>query len=84
MTRLLALAEDGEHAVEVVTDPSGFVGVLADLAWLIPVVPLAAAFAIVLIGKRLPLKGWELAEGAMGFVSRVDGQSTTPSFDETP
>ncbi|MBU1226430.1 MAG: NADH-quinone oxidoreductase subunit L [Actinobacteria bacterium] len=66
---LLALAEGGEHAVEVVTDPGGFVGVLADFAWLIPVVPLLATFAIVLVGKRLPLKGWELAEGAIGFVA---------------
>jgi len=69
LTRWLVLAEDGEHAVEVVTDPSGFVGVLADFAWLIPVVPLVAAFAIVMFGKRLPLKGWELAEGAIGFVA---------------
>jgi len=68
-THLLALAEGGEHAVDVVTDPGGFAGVLADFAWLIPVVPLVATFAIVLFGKRLPLKGWELAEGAIAFVA---------------
>ncbi|MCJ7726356.1 MAG: NADH-quinone oxidoreductase subunit L [Acidimicrobiia bacterium] len=69
LPHLLAAFEEGEHAVEVLTDPSGFAGVLADFAWLIPVVPLLAAFAIVLFGKRLPLKGWELAEGAIGFVA---------------
>ena len=43
-------------------------GLLASAAWLIPVVPLVAAFAIAFFGKRLPHKGWELAMGAMGFV----------------
>lgn len=43
-------------------------GLLASLAWLIPVVPMVAAFAIVFFGRRLPHKGWELAMGAMGFV----------------
>jgi hypothetical protein len=44
-------------------------GVLAQWAWLIPVVPLVLMFAIVFFGKRLPAKGWELAEAAMLFVA---------------
>ena len=44
-------------------------GVLAQWAWLIPVVPLVLMFAIVFFGKRLPMKGWELAEAAMLFVA---------------
>ena len=44
-------------------------GALAAGAWLIPVVPMVLAFAIVFFGKRLPYKGWELAMGSMGFVA---------------
>ena len=44
-------------------------GMLAQLAWLIPVVPLVAMFAIVFFGKRLPYRGWELAVFSMGFVA---------------
>ncbi len=55
-------AEEGEK-VELVG------GFLAEWAWLIPVVPLVAAAAIVFFGKRLPYKGWELAVGALGFVA---------------
>jgi NADH-quinone oxidoreductase subunit L len=44
-------------------------GVLAQWAWLIPVVPLVLMFGIVFFGKRLPKKGWELAEAAMAFVA---------------
>ena len=44
-------------------------GVLAQWAWLIPVVPLVLMFAIVFFGKRLPARGWELAEAAMLFVA---------------
>src|SRR3990172_229478 len=44
-------------------------GVLAQWAWLIPVVPLVVMFAIVFFGKRLPAGGWELAEAAMLFVA---------------
>ncbi len=58
---LFALAEEG--AIEMSTG-----GMLAEWAWLIPVVPLVAMFAIVFLGKRLPQKGWELAELSMLFV----------------
>ncbi|HSM01087.1 MAG TPA: NADH-quinone oxidoreductase subunit L [Acidimicrobiia bacterium] len=44
-------------------------GVLAEFAWLIPLVPLVLMFGIVFFGKRLPFKGWELAEAAMLFVA---------------
>jgi NADH-quinone oxidoreductase subunit L len=44
-------------------------GVLAEWAWLIPVVPLVLMFGIVFFGKRLPMKGWELAEFSMLFVA---------------
>ena len=44
-------------------------GVLAQYAWLIPLVPLVLMVAIVFVGKRLPYKGWELAEAAMLFVA---------------
>ena len=44
-------------------------GVLAQWAWLIPVVPLVLMFGIVFFGKRLPAGGWELAEAAMLFVA---------------
>jgi NADH-quinone oxidoreductase subunit L len=64
---LAAMAPAGGPAVA--TDPGGIAGALAAHAWLIPVLPLAAAFAIVFFGKRLPYKGWELAEGAIGFVA---------------
>ncbi len=43
-------------------------GVLAQWAWLIVVVPFLAFAGIVLIGKRLPRQGSELAVGAVGFV----------------
>ena len=38
-------------------------------AWLIPVVPMVAAFAIVLFGKRSPWKGWGMAWLSMAFVA---------------
>ena len=64
-TSLLLYAEEGaEHAVELSNG-----GVLAEWAWLIPVVPLVLMFAIVFVGKRLPQKGWELAEFSMLFVA---------------
>jgi NADH-quinone oxidoreductase subunit L len=44
-------------------------GALAEFAWLIPLVPLVLMVAIVFVGKRLPYKGWELAEAAMLFVA---------------
>jgi NADH-quinone oxidoreductase subunit L len=67
LNTVLAYAEEAAPHLE--TDPGGFVGLMADWAWLIPVVPLVLMFLIVFFGKRLPLKGWELAEGAMAFVA---------------
>ena len=64
-TSLMLYAEEGaEHAVEL-----GNGGLLAEWAWLIPIVPLVLMFAIVFVGKRLPRKGWELAEFSMLFVA---------------
>ena len=44
-------------------------GMLAEAAWLIPVVPLVLTFAIVFFGKRSPWKGWGMAVFSMGFVA---------------
>ncbi|MEE8496915.1 MAG: NADH-quinone oxidoreductase subunit L [Acidimicrobiia bacterium] len=64
-TSLLLYAGEGvEHAVELSNG-----GLLAEWAWLIPMVPLVLMFAIVFVGKRLPQKGWELAEFSMLFVA---------------
>jgi NADH-quinone oxidoreductase subunit L len=69
MTALMALAaSEGGHP-GASTDPGGFIGLLAHGAWLIPVVPLVVVGLIVLIGKRLPFRGWELAEAALAFVA---------------
>ncbi len=57
------LGEEGGHAIE----PGIIDGPLVEWAWLIVVVPLVAAFAITLFGKKLPLKGWELAWGSIAF-----------------
>jgi NADH-quinone oxidoreductase subunit L len=66
MTHLLvAFAGEAVHEVADLVDG----GILARYAWLIPAVPLVVMFLIVFFGKRLPLKGWELAEGAMAFVA---------------
>ncbi|MCP4303746.1 MAG: NADH-quinone oxidoreductase subunit L [bacterium] len=63
---ILATAEEeGGHAVEHFGDG----GVLAEFAWLIPVVPMVAAFAIAFFGKKSPLKGWGMAWGSMAFVA---------------
>jgi len=61
---LFALAGEA-HEVAHLSDG----GVLAEFAWLIPFVPLVLMVGIVFFGKRLPLKGWELAEAAMLFVA---------------
>jgi NADH-quinone oxidoreductase subunit L len=61
---LLATAEEGGHAPEFSDG-----GALAAYAWLIPVVPMVMAFAIVFFGRKSPLKGWGMAEAAMGFVA---------------
>jgi len=61
---LFALAGEA-HEVAHLSDG----GVLAEFAWLIPLVPLVLMFGIVFFGKRLPYKGWELAEAAMLFVA---------------
>jgi NADH-quinone oxidoreductase subunit L len=63
---ILATAEEeGGHSVASFGDG----GVLAEWAWLIPVVPMVAAFAIVLFGKRSPWKGWGMATGSMAFAA---------------
>jgi NADH-quinone oxidoreductase subunit L len=61
---LLAAAAEGGEATKYSDG-----GWLAQAAWLIPVVPMVAAFAIVFFGKRSPLKGWGIAVGTMGFVA---------------
>ena len=63
----LSTAEGGQGAAAGA--PAGFLSVLAHGAWLIPVVPLLAMGLIVLFGKRLPFKGWEVAEAALAFVA---------------
>ena len=62
-TQLLLAAEEG--APKELADG----GMLAEFAWLIPVVPLVLMFGILFFGKRLPFKGWELAELSMLFVA---------------
>ncbi len=69
MVSLATLAAAIEGGVGVETDPRGFVGVLVHGAWLIPVLPLVAMVLIIAVGKRLPARGWELAEAAMAFVA---------------
>ncbi len=60
----MILATEAEHAArEVLTS-----GPLLEWAWLIVAVPFVASLLIVLVGKRLPGKGAELAVGALGFV----------------
>ena len=44
-------------------------GTLAEFAWLIPVVPMVMAFAILFFGKFSPWKGWGMATVALGFVA---------------
>ena len=62
MSSLFVLAaEEAMHTVDG--------GALARWAWLIPVVPMVAAFAIVLFGKRSPWKGWGMAWLSMAFVA---------------
>jgi len=56
------LAAEEAHAAEL---SSG--GLLASAAWLIPVVPMVAAWVIALFGKRFPYKGWDVAIAVMGF-----------------
>jgi len=68
---MLALLATNADQLILATEELGEIndgGLLASLAWLIPVVPLLAAFAIVFFGRRMRYKGWELAMGAMGFV----------------
>ncbi|NND04690.1 MAG: NADH-quinone oxidoreductase subunit L [Acidimicrobiia bacterium] len=60
-TWILAASESGEAAK--LSDG----GVLASWAWLIPVVPMVAAFAIVFWGKKMPYKGWDIAIAVMAF-----------------
>ena len=63
---LLLTAEGGaEQGAETFSDG----GVLAQWAWLIPLVPMVMAFLIVFFGKREPQKGWGMAVGTLGFVA---------------
>ena len=70
MTTLLGSANElilaTEEAVGIKTSEGGL---LAEAAWLIPVVPMVLAFVIVFWGKRSPLKGWGMAVFSMGFVA---------------
>ncbi len=69
---VLAAAEEGEHAVEGGHEaivPGVTSGPLVEWAWLIVVIPVLATFVIAFWGKKLPLKGWEIAWGAIGFVA---------------
>jgi NADH-quinone oxidoreductase subunit L len=60
----VVLATEAEHAArEVLTS-----GPLLEWAWLIVAVPFVATVLILLVGKRLPGKGAELAVGSLGFV----------------
>ena len=71
MSSLLAFAAPVLLAVSEEGAPKEFSdgGALAEWAWLIPVVPMVAAFAIVFFGKRSPWKGWGMATGSMAFVA---------------
>jgi NADH-quinone oxidoreductase subunit L len=64
LASVLAAAEES-HGAAAYSDG----GVLAEWAWLIPVVPLVATFAITFFGKRLPWQGSGIAIAAMGFVA---------------
>ncbi|MCL1587952.1 MAG: NADH-quinone oxidoreductase subunit L [Actinomycetia bacterium] len=67
---ILATEEGGntEEAAHAIV-PGITSGALVEWAWLIPVVPLVAAFLIVFVGKKSPFKGWLMAELSIGFVA---------------
>ncbi len=67
MTHLLTTANSLILAAESGAKELSDGGTLASWAWLIPVVPMVAAFAIVFFGKRMPYKGWDIAIAVMGF-----------------
>jgi len=69
---ILAAGEEGEQAAEEGHEafvPGITSGPLVEWAWLIVVVPIIATFVIVFWGKKMPLKGWEIAWGSIGFVA---------------
>jgi len=68
-TQIHLAAEEGGHS-DGAEELSGFIdsGPIVEWAWLIFVVPLVAAFLIVLFGKKSPFKGWLMAWLSMGFV----------------
>ncbi|MGI9643050.1 MAG: NADH-quinone oxidoreductase subunit L [Acidimicrobiia bacterium] len=66
-SQILLAAEDGDHGGEELV-PGITSGPIVEWAWLIVVVPLVAAFVIVLFGKKSPFKGWLMAWLSMGFV----------------
>jgi NADH-quinone oxidoreductase subunit L len=69
---VLAAGEEVEHAAEGDHEaivPGITSGPLVEWAWLIVIVPIVATFIIVFWGKKMPFKGWEIAEGSIGFVA---------------
>jgi len=68
-TQIHLAAEEGGHS-DGAEELTGFIdsGPIVEWAWLIFVVPLVAAFLIVLFGKKSPFKGWLMAWLSMGFV----------------
>jgi NADH-quinone oxidoreductase subunit L len=67
-SQLILATEEGEKAVKEIV-PGITSGAIVEWAWLIVVVPLAAALLIAFFGKKSPFKGWLMAELAMGFVA---------------
>ena len=69
--QIILATEEGGHTEEAAHAivPGITSGALVEWAWLIPVVPLVAAFLIVFVGKKSPFKGWLMAELSIGFVA---------------
>jgi len=69
--QIILATEEGGHAEEAAHAivPGITSGALVEWAWLIPVVPLVAAFLIVFFGRKSPFKGWLMAELSIGFVA---------------
>jgi len=71
LPQIILATEEGSEAVEgaEVLVPGITSGPLVEFAWLIVVVPIVTAFLIAFFGRRLPFKGWLLAELSIGFVA---------------
>jgi NADH-quinone oxidoreductase subunit L len=69
--QIILATEEGGHTEEAghAIVPGITSGALVEWAWLIPVVPLVAAFLILFVGKKSPFKGWLMAELSIGFVA---------------